>query len=267
MNPPAVVASAQPKTVIAQTFAREEPKPDSQYDVAIIIPVLNNFKGATEFIESIKSKLTYKIYIIDQFRHIDRPLAEAWNMGFDRAIADGCKYMFICNDDILFNPTSIDNAVKEYERLKDDKVVLVSLNNVFGEYVDKINEFLNWEQEYNAPEEVADHPNYSAFLVGTDFFDKVGRFDENFKPAWFEDNDSHRRIELLGYRAICTVTASCIHYGGMTTAMLPPERKSSERSSQYYVQKWGGLYNGATYPTPYNDPTLTPKDWRENYGS
>ena len=261
-NPFAVTANAQPITKVTQTFARTTDQP---VKIGIVIPVINNFKGATELIESVRTSHDYKFYILDQWKHTDRPLAEAWNMGHDRAVADGCTHIFILNDDILFNKTSIDNAVKEYDRLKNTGVVLVSLNNVFGEYNGRIEDFYNLDQEYTVPAEVADHPNYSAFLVGPDFFDKVGRFDENFKPAWFEDNDSHRRITLLGMKAICTVAASCLHYGGVSTAMLAPERKSSEKSRQYYVKKWGGLYEAATYQTPYNDPSLTPKDWTPNY--
>ena len=261
-NPFAVTANAEPITTVTQTFARTAAQPTK---VGIVIPVLNNFKGAIELVESIRTEHEYKIYLMDQWKHPDRPLSEAWNLGFDRAKADGATHIFILNDDILFNKTSVDNAVKEYDRLSTEKVALVSLNNVFGEYQNKIEDFYNWNQPYSVPIEVADHPNYSAFLVGPDFFDKVGRFDENFQPAWFEDNDNHRRINLLGMRAICTVASSCLHYGGVTTAMLAPERKSSEKSSQYYVKKWGGLYEGAVFLTPYNNPNLTPKDWTPNY--
>lgn len=237
--------------------------------LGFVIPCLINFKGCVELIASIKTEYPFEIYLEEQWR-ANKPLAKAWNDGFDRAVAGGCEFVFILNDDILFDQNAVDNLVREMIRLdnNNDRVVLVSSNNIIGELSDPYH-VLAHTQEYAIPPNISDHPNYSCFMVRKDFMDKVGRFDENFVPAWFEDNDSHRRIELLGYRAICTTASSCVHFGGVSTAMI--SNPSSEKSRQYYVKKWGDLPEGhggrEIYEHPYNNPELSAKEWIAHYGA
>lgn len=233
--------------------------------IGITIPVLNNFEGAIELIASVKSQdHDVRFYIEEQWRH-QKPLAAAWNHGFDRAVADGCHYVLIANDDIVFSPNCIDNLIAEYERLAFDheKVVLVSANNILGQ-LQSADDILTHEQPY-AQGMVSDHPNYACFLVRRDFFDKVGRFDENHAPAWCEDQDSHQRIELLGYRAVCTTAASCVHIGGVTTSKLGAP--DSTHSVNYFIKKWGSHHDTPPqdFTHPYNNPDMSPKDWIPNY--
>lgn len=232
--------------------------------VGIIFTVLNNFKGAVEAIESIRSEHEIDLIIIDQWRN-NRTLAHAWNIGAQRAFERGCDYAIVCNDDILFAPESIDAMVAEYQRLQhSEKVVMVTPNNITAELLDPY-DILNYKRPDDPPT-FSDHPNFSCFLIGREFFDLVGSFDENFKPAWYEDNDMHRRIELLGYRAICTTAAPQVHFGGVSTSML--ENPNSGDSKRYYIKKWGGVpvshptaEEKEHFTTPYNDPNLSPKEW------
>lgn len=231
--------------------------------IGIVVPVLNNFRGFTELVESAKSQDHELLwYVQPQHRH-QVPLAAAWNKGFLQAITDGCKYIAILNDDILLSPTTLDRMVEAFWKLPKE-VVLVSANNLQGQLPDPYAIFTHLDNE---PLSFSEHPNYSCFMVKSDFFEKVGSFDENFVPAWYEDNDSHRRIIQLGYKAVCTTYASCVHYGGVTTSQM--ESPDSGVSQAYYVRKWGGLpYSHPVpddmkekYQTPYNDPNLTVKDW------
>lgn len=232
--------------------------------IGIVVPVLNNFKGFTELVESIKSRHETKLYIQPQHR-AQVPLAAAWNKGFRDAVADGCDYIAILNDDILLSPQTLDRMIVSFDLLPKD-VVLVSANNINGQ-VATPHEIFNHSEQDVADMTYSDHPNYSCFMVKKDFFDKVGSFDENFVPAWYEDNDSHKRILELGFRAVCTTYASCIHYGGVTTSMM--ESPDSGVSQAYYVRKWGGLPYSHPVPEdmkerfkhPYNDSNLSPKEW------
>lgn len=227
--------------------------------VGVVVPVLNNFQGACELLASIKSRFAWTPYVMPQWR-AQVPLAAAWNAGAQRAFEDGADYVLISNDDVMLAPFAIDALVSELERLKHDQVVLVSANNIIGQ-LGSPHEILTYERP-SEPAMIADHPNYSCFLVGRRFFDQVGTFDERFTPAWCEDNDSHYRIHLLGYRAICTTAAPSVHIGGVTTSKLP--MADSGRSQAYYVEKWGSFNRNLdeVFKTPYNDPTLTPRDWR-----
>lgn len=238
----------------------------SKLKVGIIFPPMNNFKGCVEAIWSAKSKHDIQTYIQPQWLEPRPPLAKAWNDGAKRAFAEGCDYAVVCNDDILFSPDTIDGMIEQYELLREsDNVIMVTPNNIRLQ--------LNSPYDiltYQRPSDTftySEHPNFSCFLIKPEFFDLVGTFDENFNPAWYEDNDMHRRAQLLGYKLIMSTAAPQVHYGGVSTSMIT--NPDSGASQAYYIRKWGGI--PATHPleavkehflTPYNDPALTPKDWR-----
>lgn len=234
--------------------------------IGIGFAVLNNFKGLAETLHSVKTKHEIRTYIYPQWRD-QIPLAAAWNRLADDAFADGADFALICNDDILFAPETIDGMVSEFVKLCDtENVVMVTPNNIINELANDPYAILNYQRP-DVPISWSEHPNFSCFLIHKTFFDLIGRFDENFNPAWFEDNDAHRRITLLGYKAITTTAAPQIHFGGVATSMM--ENPDSSQSREYYIKKWGGLPVGhvgpkgtETFVTPYNDPTLTPREWR-----
>lgn len=232
--------------------------------IGIGFAVLNNFKGLAETLHSIKTSHDWNLYIKDQWR-FNRPLAQAWNELAMQAFDEGCDYALICNDDILFAPHCIDVMVQTYEDMKADGVVMVTPNNIMLEIANP--EDILQYQKPDAPLSVSDHPNFSCFLVARDYFEKVGMFDENFIPAWYEDNDSHRRAKLLGFREICVNLASMIHYGGVATSMM--ENPNSGESQKYYIQKWGGIPHpeSETYQHPYNDPSFHASMWRRPDGT
>jgi hypothetical protein len=236
--------------------------------IGIVVPVLNYFKGFTDLALSIKTKHNYKIYVQPQYR-AQVPLSAAWNKGSLQAFAEGCDYALVCNDDIMFAPECIDGMVEQYELLKKQGIIMVTPNNILGEIGDAFN-ILNYKLPEGQEPSFSDHPNFSCFLIAPEYFEKVGMFDENFAPAWYEDNDSHRRATLAGLREICTTAAPMVHIGGVTTHMME-NNVGSGGSQAYYIEKWGGIPESHPlqaqkehYLTPYNDPNLTIKDWRGN---
>jgi len=226
--------------------------------VGIVIPVLNNFDQALDLIYSAKSKHEIKIYIQPQWRY-QVPLAAAWNTGFKQATSDGCDYVIIANDDTLFAPQSIDQAVEEFSTL-DDKYVLYGFREVKETFFDPFEIcFSGPDTEYNFTEAEL----FSSFMVKSDFFDRVGTFDENFDPCWWEDNDMHYRIILLGYKEYRSHTPF-VHIGSQTTKKMNLPINSI-KSGDYYLKKWGSQNRNLIeqYKIPYNDNTLTPKDWKK----
>lgn len=229
--------------------------------IGIVIPVLNNFEQAQNLVNSLDNR-GYKIYIQHQYKS-QVSLAAAWNNGISQAITDKCDYIAILNDDILLAPNCLERMAFMFSELEPN-VILVSANNIFSNF-ENPKDILQYSEPENDITNATDHPNYACFMVKRDFFDKHGKFDENFWPAWWEDNDSHYRIHLLGLRAICTTYASCIHYGGQTIKN-DPGRAISGISEQYFEDKWGSKNRDMKekFITPYNDPKLTPRDWHPN---
>jgi GT2 family glycosyltransferase len=180
-------------------------------------------------------------------------LAAAWNYGIRRLVDEGFDYVVVPNDDcLLFPETGEELAAKLAER---EDLLMVTARN--------IRDF----QERPGPEERPFYRNFRELAIGAaDFscycvdrrlFEIVGEFDDAFVPAYFEDNDMHRRIRLAGYEGASW--APFYHYGS-TTRNTTPEReeeiagrgKRFEANKRYYVRKWGGEPGSESFTTPFN---------------
>jgi len=236
--------------------------------IGIVIPILNNFEGFADLCLSIKTRHNYVVYVQPQWNH-QIPLAAAWNKGAQQAFEEHCDFALVCNDDILFSPECIDVLVDEYNRLEKEKVIMVTPTNILGQVPNKY-DILTYERPADQEITIADHPNFSCFLINPDYFKEIGTFDENFVPAWYEDNSSHRSAKLLGYREITTTAAHMVHIGHVTSTRM--ESPDSGPSQAYYIKKWGGIPE--SHPTqaqkeyfehPYNNLNLKPGEWVPDY--
>jgi len=95
----------------------------------------------------------------------------------------------------------------------------------------------------------------SAFGLTTEVLDKIGFFDENFAPAYFEDNDYVRRVLLGGLRSV----ALPANYSHATSSTLGADRKLMDQNNRtfpvnqdYYREKWGGPVGGERFTTPFD---------------
>ena len=100
----------------------------------------------------------------------------------------------------------------------------------------------------------SDHPNFAAFLLSRECWERVGPFDEKFYPAYFEDNDYHYRIQLEGWRAITHPPAMFYHYGSRTqneacSAPLGPWQRS-RRKPAALSESGGGPPGGEQFQKP-----------------
>ena len=100
-------------------------------------------------------------------------------------------------------------------------------------------------------------PDFSCFLISKACHE-LYRFDENFVPAYHEDNDYHRRMTLAGDGdRIFSVNVPFLHYGSVT---INRDEKTKaawgakfEKCRAYYVKKWGGLPGAETFETPFDE--------------
>ncbi len=80
--------------------------------------------------------------------------------------------------------------------------------------------------------------------------------DELFAPAYFEDNDLLRRMDLSGSKRIA-VQAKYRHVGSSVIKYDKNLRKqnkvSHERNKEYYIKKWGGEPGRETFDTPFGN--------------
>ena len=75
----------------------------------------------------------------------------------------------------------------------------------------------------NACEADVDQPAAACLMVSRAALETVGGFDEEFRPAWFEDVDLCRRIRSHGGRIRYQPEARFLHHGGYSLAHLAPQ--------------------------------------------
>jgi GT2 family glycosyltransferase len=214
--------------------------------IPLIVPVLNRFDLFTEMIESVDTSI--RPYVLDNWRS-NRGVAASWNEGMRRAMADGHRYAVITNDDVQFTPGAL---IEMYGSLRASGAVSMSANQN-GAY----------------PKQ--------GITVGIDFFclavdmeqlvERCGWFDENFIPAYFEDNDMSYRMELAGAQRLLN-TEAIVNHTGSATQFLHGEENGIcshfqfEKNRSYYNYKWSALAPGYEFSEhPYRDESMSFKEW------
>jgi GT2 family glycosyltransferase len=102
----------------------------------------------------------------------------------------------------------------------------------------------------------------SAFVLTEVGVRTLGYFDENFYPAYFEDNDYLRRVSISGAKTVGVPDFTGIHgepphsYGSCT---INSDKRLQMRNlttfgngMKYYIEKWGGEPAKEKFRTPFN---------------
>jgi len=195
-------------------------------DEVIVIDNSSNADGVQAFIPTM---LQYpNIHVLPQFTNLG--CGRAWNSCLDQYD----DYIILINDDIELHPQSVGKLV--------DAAISDSTNFFF----------CGSHHSGNA---------FSCFLLKKWGYNLVGPFDRAFYPAYFEDNDYHWRMKLLGYDIVEVRDATYDHVGsGTVKAMNPEDREKHNKRfndlARYYNMKWGGLPGYEVYEKPFNGAKL-----------
>jgi len=138
--------------------------------------------------------------------------AKAWNW----FMAQNDDLVMICNDDVTFNSRTIASCVEAYA-----------------------------EDPYRFIAPCAGANIFSCFMLPKMVYSAVGPFDEQFWPAYFEDNDYSHRVTLaqipfcftgVGYGHIGSATLA-----SYTTAEQGEHQRQFAANQQRYIDKWKGM--------------------------
>lgn len=134
---------------------------------------------------------------------------------------------------------------------KHDWALLLNDDVYLGYGAETINQVIDNNNTFGL---IQSHLNFSVILLQKGFFEFVGRFDEKFYPAYYEDSDYLYRMKLLGV------------FQGVDAKLNPKDARVSqtyEKSPEFvndamkysrlrYIEKWGNIPLLETYKTPYN---------------
>lgn len=225
--------------------------------IGVVIPTLNQQALAYEALASIKTEHNWQPFIIPNWR-LGWSVAHSWNEGCRLARLAGMDYIAVLNDDILLAPYILDRLLDVLDS-NEESVMATACNQREGHEPE---EMWSWPEERIGS--LSENPDFACFMIRQNFIDEIGRFDENFYPAYFEDNDTHRRILLAGKKAYNVSNAAFYHYGSKTqnaTSSPACHPIQFNMNQAYYCNKWGGMPESEIYDRPFNNLTMTYKDW------
>lgn len=190
----------------------------------------------------------------------ERTVSGAWNEGLRRAFRDDADFGLLMANDAFLNPDAIDVLV-EWGLTRDPRTVAL------------------WTgcQEHLAslgPGGVAEGGDFTLAMLAPETLAVHGYFDENFRPAYFEDNDYFARVALAQQACMVVHGATYVHHGGgsQTKAADPDSAHHIDhwfgQNRDYFVRKWGrtpadsGEEIRRTYFLhPFNDPRRPLSYW------
>ena len=95
--------------------------------------------------------------------------------------------------------------------------------------------------------------DWSAFILPRTVYESVGKFDECFYPAYYEDSSYEYRMKLMGISVVKTPELNPIIYKQSQTLEKDPEILDySKKNKKLYVEMWGGLPQREKFKKPFN---------------
>lgn len=164
------------------------------------------------------------------------------NLGYSKGnnqgleIAQG-EYIGFLNNDILLYPNWFEECEKvfklEHAAFASPRHINPHFDNTNEKnYIHFFRNNFNFKQDYEKNFDACEFP---CVITKRDVIDKIGNFDENYTPAFFEDNDIKYRAVLAGYGVYTVNTACFYHFGSVTSAKLD---YNLEKNRKYYYSKY-----------------------------
>lgn len=215
-----------------------------RFRAALVVPTLSNFEGLAELFASVDQPVLP--FVIPNWRERNC-VAASWNRGIAAAEKAGCDVIHVVNDDAILLPGTLDALARAI--LLNGELVLA------GAYEVPRDDALERKLRHRA--------GYACFSVGRGFLDLTdGGFDEEFSPAYFEDDDMHYRLSLLakgrGHAIDAMIAGTGYFHKRSATQMRDPEHPvvSPARfldNKARYVLKWGGPPGHERHTTPFGE--------------
>ncbi len=263
-------------------------------DISIIIPVHNKFDYTYKCLASIlfssyANESSFEVIVVDDCsedlttelpkiaRNI-KYIRNEINLGFLKSCnkgaqhADG-KYVLFLNNDTEVYGNWVDEMHYVFENF--DNVGLVGAKLIYPD--GKLQEAggIVWgngspwnygrlknpaDPRYNYIREV-DYCSGACIMVPKDLWDRIGGFDEDYSPAYYEDTDLAFKIRKEGYKTMYTPFAQIVHYEGIScgTDVNTGIKQYQKINEVKFKNKWISYFS-KDYAKPSSDVVDIVKD-------
>lgn len=173
-------------------------------------------------------------------------VAESWNRGIDAMRASGADWLIVVGASMRFGKKSGVDMLEQIDKHRHAHVINFAVKDfppsdfVRGESVGVEGGNFSWH----------------CTAIRKDVIEKVGYFDPNFYPIYFEDIDYDLRInKAIPDRTWLILPIDATDVGVGHGAKLAGVKSPSEPLIAYYATKWGSHPNArrlGTYDYPFN---------------
>lgn len=224
------------------------PEPDAAPKASIIIPVYNKFAYTAACLASLQQEgatLSFEVIVVDDGSSDEteeslksvpglRYHRNAENLGFVGACNAGAalargEYLVFLNNDTVVRPGWLDALIHTFSQ--HERVGLVGAKLVYpdgrlqeaggiifadgsgwnyGRFGDPANPAFNYVRE-------VDYCSGAAIAIANRLFQTLGRFDQRYAPAYYEDTDLAFKVREHGLRVLYQPAATVIHFEGITS--------------------------------------------------
>jgi GT2 family glycosyltransferase len=145
----------------------------------------------------------------------------SWNMLMDYSEKIGATHVLILNDDV-------------YLGRNEHEIKLLIKQNI---EIPFMNSLMNW----------------CSFILSVEGYKKIGEFNQEYFPNYYNDNDYCYRMRLLNIERLNTSFLNPVVYrNSMTIAKDPSLNNRFMEYRQNYINMWGGLPNEEKFTTKFN---------------
>ena len=256
------------------------PKDDNP-EVSIVIPVYNEFEYTYECLKSIlnnSGNVSYEIIIADDnSTDFTSQIEEVVSNIRKITSQDNLRFLLNCNKAakaargkyivFLNNDTQVqDNWLKPLLGVMktDCKVGLVGPKLIYQNGWLQEAGGIVWEDasawnfgnrtnpeqaEYNYLKEV-DFISGACIMIRKELWEKIGGFDEQFAPAYYEDVDLAFEVRKHGFKVIYQPLSSVVHFEGISngTSLSAGQKAYQVVNKEKFYRKWEKVLKKENYP-------------------
>ena len=240
--------------------------------VSIVISAKNNFAMTAALLHSIKRNtqdIEYEVIIADDnsndkttqiddiFKNVKRIVNNTGHEGFiynvNNAVSKARgEYILLINNDMITFPDYLKELLNVIESDNSIGIAGSKTLNTDAECMEcgvKLKKdgniiFMGKQEPFDYMDNVnyidCDYCSGCAILFRRDVFEKAGKFDTKFAPAYYEDSDFAFNLKHnFGLKSVCVPRSKIFHFRSMSYKNVAGISDIIERNRIYFSQKWG----------------------------
>ncbi|MBX6382995.1 MAG: glycosyltransferase [Microbispora sp.] len=252
----------------------ELPPPPAAPRVSIVIPAHGKFEltyGCIAAIARVGAAASFEVILLDDgsadetlladfvFGDAVRVLRQRRNTGFVHAANAGAaaargEYLLFLNNDTEVQDGWLDELLQTFDRMPEVGVAGAKLIypdgrlQEAGGIVGRFGEAVNWGNGQDPDEprfrylRDADYVSAAALMIPRALFERLGGFDEEFAPGYYEDTDLCFRVrERAGRRVVVQPHARVLHLEGGTAGRdtgAPGPKQFQVANQRKFFRRW-----------------------------